>query len=255
VDLLAVLVGAIVGAGVLTTWVMDSGWLAKISVTVVGVLLISICYLFPAYKYLQRAVPSREERQHTLGRMILAACLSGVPLLATWGGVMWVYNWLGVLTKDPDAKPWTQISSAFGAAVGCVLAALLGERIGRKRAYMLMCVASAITLFCFYRFNTEYGLVFVLTAGIVGMITASFYGWLPLYLPELFPTAVRATGQGFGFNFGRVMASIGSLQTTALLSAFDNQYSVACSAAAGVYVFGLLLILLAPETKGKPLPE
>lgn len=94
----------------------------------------------------------------------------------------------------------------------------------------------------------------VAAAGGVGLITAAFYGWLPLYLPELFPTAVRATGQGFGFNFGRVLASIGSLQTGALLAAFGNDYAKACSVAAGVYVLGLVLITFAPETKGKELP-
>ena len=87
------------------------------------------------------------------------------------------------------------------------------------------------------------------------MVTASFYGWLPLYLPELFRSRMRATGQGFGYNFGRILASIGSLQTGALLKAFGDDYAQACSVAAGVYVIGFVLIWFAPETKGKPLPE
>ena len=37
---------------------------------------------------------------------------------------------------------------------------------------------------------------------LVGGTTAAFYGWLPLYLPELFPTRVRATGQGLVLQFG-----------------------------------------------------
>ena len=41
-------------------------------------------------------------------------------------------------------------------------------------------------------------------AVLLGVFTAAFYGWLPLYLPELFPTRVRATGQGLSFNFGRI---------------------------------------------------
>jgi len=39
------------------------------------------------------------------------------------------------------------------------------------------------------------------------------------------------------------------------LTLFGNDYAKACSIAAGVYVVGLLLIALAPETKGNPLPE
>ena len=42
---------------------------------------------------------------------------------------------------------------------------------------------------------------------------------------------------------------------SALLAAFDNDYARACAVVAGVYVAGLVLIVFAPETKGKPLPE
>ena len=48
-------------------------------------------------------------------------------------------------------------------------------------------------------------------AGSRRRVTAAFYGWMPLYLPELFPTRVRATGQGLCFNFGRVVAAVGAL--------------------------------------------
>jgi hypothetical protein len=112
------------------------------------------------------------------------------------------------------------------------------------------------------------------TGALAGALTASFYGWLPLYLPELFPTAVRATGQGFGFNFGRILAAVGVLQTGSLMGLFEdgtaqrsfigpvlekftNQtgYPAACSVMSFIYIVGLVLIWFAPETRGKPLPE
>lgn len=254
-DLLAVLLGAAVGAGVLTLWVMPLDLWVRIVGTLAGVAGITVCYLFPTRQYFLRAGLPAAERKHLFGRMLLAAGLSGVPLVATWGGFMWVYNLVGQLTKDPDAKPWTQVSSAFGAAVGSFLAALLGDRIGRKWAYALLCVLSASSLFGFYSTFKVFDVWFVLAVGVVGAVTAAFYGWLPLYLPELFPTRVRATGQGFGYNFGRVLAAVGSLQTVALLAAFEGDYAKACSVAAGVYVLGLVLVLFAPETKGKPLPQ
>ena len=253
-DLLAVLLGAAVGAGVLALWVVPLDPWVRVMGTLAGVAGIAACYLFPTRQYFVRAGLPPAERKHLLGRMLLAAGLSGVPLVATWGGFMWVYNLVGQLTKDPDAKPLTQASSAFGAAVGSLLAALLGDRIGRKWAYRLLCVLSANTLFGFYSGFRAFDGWFVLAAGVVGAVTASFYGWLPLYLPELFPTRVRATGQGFGYNFGRILASVGSLQTVALLAAFGGNYAQACSVAAGVYVVGLVLVLFAPETKGRGLP-
>lgn len=256
VDLVAVLIGAMVGAGVLWLWLAIADWGIRIVGTVAGVVLITFGFLHPARKYMNRIGMPLDERRRTVRRLLLAAGLSGVPLVATWGGVMWVYNWVDQLVPElKDARPITQAASAFGASIGCVLAASLGNAIGRKPTYAILCVASAMSLFGFYRFNTEFNAVFVVTAGLVGLVTASFYGWLPLYLPELFRTGMRATGQGFGFNFGRILAAVGSLQTGALLQAFDGNYAKACSAAAAVYGLGLVLIAFAPETRGKPLPD
>ncbi len=84
-------------------------------------------------------------------------------------------------------------------------------------------------------------------------MTASFYGFFPLYLPELFPTAVRATGQGFAFNFGRIIAAIGGLQTATLIGFFGDSFPKAGSVMAAIYLVGMVIIWLGPETKGKAL--
>ncbi len=98
------------------------------------------------------------------------------------------------------------------------------------------------------------GLLWVI--GLTGFFTASFYGWLPLYLPELFPTRVRATGQGFGYNFGRIIAAAGALFMSHLLhNVFRGDYAQAGAAISLIYLAGFLVIWLAPETRGQPLPE
>jgi hypothetical protein len=85
-------------------------------------------------------------------------------------------------------------------------------------------------------------------------------------LPELFPTRVRATGQGFGYNFGRILAAIGALQGGNLVGLFKDNvtlggitlaggYPLACSVMSLIYLVGLALIWLGPETRGRPLPE
>lgn len=97
--------------------------------------------------------------------------------------------------------------------------------------------------------------LFLIVVGIVGAVTAAFYGWLPLYLPELFPTRIRATGQGVSFNFGRVLAAAGALVQGQLVAAYGGSYASAGSVVTLIYILGMILIWLAPETKGKPLPE
>ncbi|NUQ65103.1 MAG: MFS transporter, partial [Pirellulales bacterium] len=122
-------------------------------------------------------------------------------------------------------------------------------------AYFLLCLLSLVFSAILFRGMDEYNAMFVAVATIVGLVTASFYGWLPLYLPEIFPTRVRATGQGIAFNSGRVLAAAGALTTGWLMQAFDGSYPRACATITLVYVIGMVLIWLAPETKGKPLPE
>ena len=207
--------------------------------------------------------------------MLLAACLSGVALLGTWGTTQWAMTWAGQLTghiKDTtelsfiwkNPREYTQIFTSVGAILGTIGAAMLGDWIGRRWAYCLLCLLSMASVLWFYQFHSEFGWSFLMAAFVAGVCTASFYGWLPLYLPELFATKVRATGQGFGFNFGRILAAIGTLQRGALLGQFSGfttyagktgGYPVACSFISAVYLVGAVLIWFAPETKGQPLPE
>ena len=152
---------------------------------------------------------------------------------------------------------------AIGAITGTLLAAWLGEKLGRRMAYALQCAFSIVSVLWLYQMHSAYGLPFLFAAFVAGICTASFYGWLPLYLPELFPTRVRATCQGFGFNFGRILAAIGTLQMSALLTQLNGLktyagevgHPVACSFLTVFYLVGIVLIFFAPETKGKPLPR
>ncbi|MBP3956846.1 MFS transporter [Gemmata sp. G18] len=259
-DLIGVLVGAAAALGIIALWAVSGLDLwVRVSGSLVGLAVVVFGYLTPARGYLSRCDLAPAAKRQTLERMLLAAGLSGVPLLATWAGLMWMYMWVNDLPGEnvpaEVRRAWLQISSSIGAAIGCVVAAVVGGALGRRPVYAALCVLSLITMVGFYKLNTEYGPAFVLSAGLLGTISAAFYGWLPLYLPELFRTSVRATGQGFGFNFGRIIAAVGQLQMANLLAYFDKDYSQACAVVAGVYVVGLVLIAIAPETKGQPLPE
>ena len=139
--------------------------------------------------------------------------------------------------------------------LGCMLAATIGNWFSRRTTYRIMCVAAVASILHLFLGNDVFGSKLLASVFVAGVCSASFYGWLPLYLPELFQTNVRATGQGFGYNFGRVIAAIGALQTGNLIGIFGGQYAIACSVMSGIYVVGLLVIQLAPETRGKPLPH
>lgn len=188
---------------------------------------------------------------------LIATALSSVALIGTWGSVQWLPLWADKMAgaADPMAKAYTQLSSALGAIVGCLAGAWIGGFFGRRAMYFMLCLGSLISCAVLFRGIDSYGFVFVALTFLVGGLTATFYGWLPLYLPELFPTRVRATGQGLSFNAGRILAAVGALQMGVLMQTFGGSYAQAGAIISLVYVFGLVLIWFAPETRGKPLPE
>src|SRR5262249_19884429 len=204
--------------------------------------------------------------------MLLAAELAGICLLGTWGSLQWAPKWAialaALLPADGGhsfAKEYTQIALAAGAIVGTITAALVGGWLGRRVTYFGLCLISLASLIYMYQGNEAYGAKLLASVFVAGGATAAFYGWFPLYLPELFPTSIRATSQGFAFNFGRVLSALGSLQTATLIGLFaqgvpkeriDIDASANAGAAlAGIYLVGVVIIWLGPETKGQPLPE
>ena len=121
--------------------------------------------------------------------------------------------------------------------------------------YFTCCLLALFFCQFIFRGFQSYSITLVLMTVMLGICTAAFYGWLPLYLPELFPTRVRATGQGLSFNLGRIVAAFGALYMGQLTKFFEGDYGRAMATVTLVYVVGMVLIWFAPETKGKPLPE
>ena len=186
----------------------------------------------------------------------LGATLAGVALLGTWASVQWIPPWANQMTGGDMAKSsWTQMFAAVGAVVLPLVTALLAQRYNRRGTYAALCIGSILV--CEYLFLTRpaFGFRFLLLATLANGVTGSFYGWLPLYLPELFPTRIRATGSGFCFNIGRVFAAGGTYVSGTLLRHFNGDYARMGSVICLIYLAGLVVIYFCPETKGKPLPE
>ena len=213
------------------------------------------------WKESMRKGPSRPMREifapALLKTTLLAISFASVALLVTWGIVQWLPLWADQMTggHQPKVKAYIQLVSSLGAVVGCLIAPLVGARFGRRPVYFGLCAGSLVVCsVLFHGFSTFSGW-FLAMVGRAGCFTAAFYGWLPQYLPELFPTRVRATGQGLAYNFGRLFAAIGVFQMGALMAFFDKSYAKAGATIVLIYLVGMVLIWFAPETKGKPLPE
>jgi MFS family permease len=170
--------------------------------------------------------------------------------------VQWIPAWAGKLAPEiPNVAAKVQIISALGAILFSLGFAWIAERYNRRITYFALSLLSLLSCAVLFRLDMHYGSGFRFWTFFVGGITAGFYGLLPLYLPELFPTRVRAMGAGVTFNAGRFIAAITAVYGGTLVQSFGGDIARMCSIVSLVYALGVVLIWFAPETKGKPLPD
>jgi len=196
---------------------------------------------------------------------VVGILLAAVVFVGTWGAVQWIPLWVAELAgpDNPRAKALAMVLVSLGACVSTVLAPLFLARFPRRRAYQLLCLCAVAAAAWIYRTPAEWsGTMFLgifpwlmaVKVFILGLAATAFFGFFPLYLPELFPTRVRATGQGICYNTGRLVA-VPFVLLSGKLVAWLGGYQQAAAAITLVYLGGLVVAELARETAGQPLPE
>lgn len=182
-----------------------------------------------------------------LNRTLIGIALGTIPLLGTWGSGKWLLPWADA-TLHADAAS-TQAVWAFGAALGSAIGGGLASLLGRRTTYFVISLLTLGLNLSIYRFLDPRNPLFLPFVFLLGLIATVFFGWLPLYLPELYPTRIRATGSGVTYNFGRFASAAGVLGAGALMTAFQGDYARVGETTAWVNGLGMVVILLAPDTQ------
>lgn len=144
------------------------------------------------------------------------------------------------------------IVQATGGGLGLLAFGPLSARWGRRRTFLGMQIASLIIvpITCFA--PSEYWQLLILLP-IYGFCTLGIHAGFAVYFPELFPTRLRATAAGICFNGGRLVSALVLVFSGWLKSQMDLR--VAITLMSLLFVAGIALVLLLPETKDEPLPE
>src|SRR5262249_56382163 len=111
-----------------------------------------------------------------------------------------------------------------------------------------MCVGSMALLPATFLLPRAYAQALALLP-LLGFFNNGFFSGFPIYLPELYPTRLRATGSGFCFNAGRILASASPFLTGWLVTTLGS-FGRAASTVALLYVLGLVVFLFAQDTGG-----
>jgi MFS family permease len=141
-----------------------------------------------------------------------------------------------------------------GSMLGMLTFTWVASRFNRRTAFFLSFVFCGIAVaFVFYSLKRESDVYWMLP--LMGFGTLSAFAGYSIYFPEIFPTRLRGTGVGFCYNTVRYFAApfpmlLGWLTMSTTWS-FRNWAMVMCL----IYLVGIVALIWAPETKGKPLPE
>jgi MFS family permease len=187
---------------------------------------------------------------------IIGILLGTIPQMGNWGATNWLVPWANQLQDQTGAQglsAWTQWTKSSGALIGSLVGGALASACGRRTAYFLISLMSLAVSFYIYHNLSPRSDSFLTWVFVQGFFCTLYFGWLPLYLPELFPTHVRATGIGLCFNWGRALTAIGVLCSGQLMLTFDGDYARVGQATCLVYGLGMAIILFAPDTRGKRL--
>jgi MFS family permease len=191
--------------------------------------------------------------------------LVGLGLAAVGLGTYWIiYAWVPELVGDvlrgkvSAAEARRAGSTAYlvmnvtGGFVGLLAFAPISMLTSRRMAFAFYHVGALIMAPITYLLAATYAQVLML-APVMGFFVVGMHAGYAIYFPELFPTRLRATGASFCFNVGRLVSAITLVISAQIVGHLGLRWTV--SVMASLFLVGLLLLLIAPETKDKELPE
>jgi len=207
-----------------------------------------------------RAAVARPSIAQALGGPMLVitlalALMNSCTLFAYWGFNTWVPSYL----RAPAATGGIGLSNAtmnglifanqVGTWLGYVTFGYVSDAIGRKRTYVGYLLIAAVLVLAYTSTSNPWMLL------ALGPVTSFFatghFSGFGVVTAELYPTAVRATAQGFTYNLGRIASAVAPAVAGSV--AQSHGYPAALSIAAGCYVLASLFWFLIPETKGRKL--
>jgi MFS family permease len=154
------------------------------------------------------------------------------------------------------AQSWASISALVynaGAILGYIAAGFLADAIGRKPYMYLMFIGAILSGLLAYLATSTLSMALA-SVFILGVFTLGTFSWMPIYLPELFPTRIRSTASGLIFNLARLISFPLPILTAFLFSTLGG-YRPTVLFLTLLYIIAIVALTILPETKGRPLPN
>jgi len=202
---------------------------------------------------------NRKYRRHALLGLLLAAVgLAGYWCVLTAGGdlarAQLLRDGVDLQTAERKAKFAYSIVQTCGVGVGLFAMGPLCAWLGRRWAFIAMQAASIIItpITCFAPQSYDQLLVML---PIMGFFVGGMHAGYAVWFPEFFPTRLRATGAGLCFNGGRLVAAVMLIVSASLKARPGMDLRMAVTILSLIYLIGIVIALLLPETHGRALED
>jgi MFS family permease len=189
---------------------------------------------------------------------IFGVLISLALTVGYFGVAIWAPPFVGSVAEKEGLSRETWVSIAgmaanFGAIVGYLLYGTIADLQGRKTASYLFCFA-CLLFPPFLYFSTHHIYILLCFAALTSACTLGAFTILACWIPELFPTRVRATAVSFIFNAPRFISWLGPHLAGTIIAKLGG-YGMIALYLGPVYLLAIFSIPFLPETLGKPLPE
>jgi MFS family permease len=186
-----------------------------------------------------------------LRRTVFGSALATSVLFAYWGLFTWIPGFLSASKARGGAGLNIVQTSGFivpmqlGAFAGYVCFGWLADRIGRRPSFLIYVVGAAVLTPIYGAARDQQTLL--LLGPAIGFLGTGFFSLFGAMLAELYPTALRGSGQGFVYNIGRGLSSLAPWT----VGFFADRYGIGASLAlnSAFFLLGAILIFTLPETK------
>jgi len=191
---------------------------------------------------------------------LVGILLATIPIIGGWSTANFMIPWADAAGEtatppNPYLKAQVNQARAVTGIVGSLLGGWIASFVGRRRTYFLVSLMCLLIAQCTFWFVIPTDATFLYWVAGLGFFSGIYFGWLPLFLPELFPTRVRSTGAGVSFNFGRVATAFTVFATGMLSEYFAGDYARIGRITSLFFAVGMLAVYLAPDTSQKQLED
>jgi MFS family permease len=195
-----------------------------------------------------------------------AAAMMACIIFGLWSSNFWAPTVVATKLVASGATPLhaqqmgavAGLITNVGTLIGCLLMPWITGWFGsRRRTAVVFFIGSLLSVVTCYEIAIEHLndlTLFLILLPVLGFFTNGVFGLFTIWLPEMFPSALRGAGSGFSFSMGRVLGAAGPTLIGAL-AALTGSFPLAISLLSVIYIVGLPFIAMAPETANQSLAK